>query len=131
MKFVTYLANPEVREAALAVLCSLISAICGVIAQYHRGKRRNTERKLELALSDIAFLYAVVERYGEFLALHDLPKSKNAMYAQARDDGFVWSERFTPGRMASRAGRRGNLGIEIRRMIALYKAGAASNGDAA
>lgn len=131
MQFVTFLANPEVREAALAVLCSVISALCGILAQYHRGKRRSTERKFEVALADIAFLYAVVQRYGEHLAQHDLPMSKNAMYAQAREDGYTWSGRFTPGRVASQAARRGELGVEIRRMIALYRAGATRSEDAA
>ncbi|WP_321935509.1 hypothetical protein [Paraburkholderia sp. J8-2] len=126
-----YLANPEVREAIIAVLGSLVTAGSGLFSRYHRAARRHSERKLDLAIADVAFLLAVEERYGELLEKHGLPNSKRTIRAQARTDGYAWSGKFTPGRVAARNSHNGELGVELRRMMARLESAAEPRREAA
>lgn len=127
MHLASYLADRDIRDTVVTLLGTLLTGMGTFIGRYHRAARVHTEKKLDIAVGDIAFLLAVVQGYGELLDKHGLPNSNRALRAQARADGYTWSGRFTPGRVASRAAHSGEIGVEIRRALARMESAAAQS----
>jgi len=112
--------DPGVQTALVTGALSLASGLVTLVCRYHLSARRRAEEKLRVATRDIAFLLAVERNYGEFLSKHQLPASKTHMRELAREEGLVWSGKFTPGRVAYRDSHNG-LVVQLRRVRAILE----------
>jgi hypothetical protein len=108
--------DPEVLTSAFGLASALVTLIC----RYHLSARRRAEEKLRMATRDIAFLLAVERNYGEFLTQHGFPAGKTHMRELAREEGQVWSGKFTPGRVAYREANNGVM-VQLRRVRAILE----------
>jgi hypothetical protein len=112
--------DPGVQTALITGVFGFASGLCTLVCRYHLSARRRAEEKTRVATQDIAFLLAVERIYGEYLTQHGFPAGKTHMRALAREEGHVWSGKFTPGRVAYRDTHNG-LGVQLRRMRAILE----------
>lgn len=97
---------PELISGVIAAITTLI----GFAARYHRSAQRRKQRQLDMACEDIAFLLSLEAKYVFMLNQRGVemdPNIKVAMRNHVREEGFVFSGRFTPGRVAARKAERG------------------------
>ena len=91
----------SVVSAVGAILSALIAALCATIIGRQIADRRKLQAALQCAVGDIHFLLAVesahCDRHKEFTE----ESFKQRIRQVARDQGFEWSGRYTPGRVRS------------------------------
>lgn len=109
-----------VQTALITGGFGLGSGLVTLVCRYHLSARRRAEEKLRTATRDIAFLLAVERNYGAYLTQHGFPASKTHMRELAREEGQVWSGKFTPGRVAYRESHNG-IGVQLRRVVAILE----------
>jgi hypothetical protein len=83
------------------VLAAAICAICAAIIGKHMAWSKRQREKLELAVSDIAFLLAVEAAHCELHKTVDGASHKARVREEVRVAGYSWSGRFTPSRAHS------------------------------
>lgn len=87
--------SPEVKSALIQAGCVVALALIGLIErQRGRLKRDNTTMA-----GDIAFQLEVEKIHCELHEERGFTSRKNIAREMARDRGFEWSGRFTPGRV--------------------------------
>lgn len=89
----------SIISAAGAVLATTLAAIAASVIGKRFTDRKLLEQKLELTLQDIEYLLKVE---AEHVELHKASGSNNKLKVRqvVRDRGYVWSGKFTPGRLA-------------------------------
>lgn len=97
--------DPAVQAAIVTatggILAALIAALCATVIGRQIAGRRKLQSALQSAVADIQFLLAVesahCDRHKEFTE----ESFKQRIRQVARDQGFEWSGKFTPGRVRS------------------------------
>ena len=96
--------DPAVQAAAISaagsILTSLIASLCALIVSVQVTGRRRQAEKLKAAQADIEFLLTVEQLHCERHQAASGQSFKNTVRKQAKEQGRVWSGKFTPGRMA-------------------------------
>lgn len=86
-------------EGGFNLLATVVAAISAAIIGHQINSRRKLEEDLAAATADIAFLLAVEKEHCN-LHLESLNESRKITVRNlARERGFTWSGRFTPGRV--------------------------------
>lgn len=98
--------DPAVQSSLIGAVGSFVTgimaAVCAAVIGKQIAGRRRLQDKLDVALSDIAFLLKVEELHcAHRQTENDGPSPKLAVRKEVREKfGIVFSGRFTPGRVA-------------------------------
>lgn len=98
--------DPAVQSSLIGAVGSFVTgtmaAICAAVIGKQIAGRRRLQDKLDVALTDIAFLLKVEELHcAHRQSETDGPSPKLAVRKEVREKfGIVFSGRFTPGRVA-------------------------------
>jgi len=97
--------DPAVLAALIESISAFISTVVAAIAASLIGKqfadRKSLERKLHLAIEDIAYLLEVEKIHCERNAKFHKETYKLKSRSDASNKGLFWSGKFTPGRAKS------------------------------
>lgn len=105
MAFAIAINDPAVQSAFIqavgAVLAALIAAVCATIIGRQIANRRKLQASLQDAVADIQFLLAVETAHCDLHKEVSEESFKQRIRQVARDQGYEWSGKFTPGRARS------------------------------
>ena len=94
--------DPVVLAALIQSLGSLLSAVIAAICATVFGKiflnRKRLQAELIVAVEDIAYLLRVEEEHCKIHSIASGSSCKQTIRELARESGFSWSGKFTPGR---------------------------------
>lgn len=97
--------DPGVQASVIASIgtigAAMIAAICAAVIGKRFDNRKKLQEKLVIATGDIAFLLAVEEKHCEIHKVDSEKSYKATVRKEVVERGFVWSGRFTPGRVAN------------------------------
>ncbi|WP_432263366.1 hypothetical protein [Cupriavidus sp. TMH.W2] len=102
----TYLhwSDPAVQAAIISavgsILTSTIAAICAAILGKQIAGRKRLREKLLIAQDDIEFLLLVEQAHCEIHQERGEASRKLNVRKGVKEQGFSWSGKFTPGRVA-------------------------------
>jgi hypothetical protein len=82
-----------------SIVAAGIAGLCAAIIGKQIAGRRKLVEKLEMAQDDIAFLLCVENLHGQLHKDNELSSQKLTVREAARNKGYRWSGRFTPGRV--------------------------------
>lgn len=95
--------DPSVQAALIGAVGSIvtaaIAAICAALVGQQIAGRRRLAEKLVAAQKDIEFLLAVEQQHCEVHQAREGASQKLRIRKAVKDHGFMWSGRFTPGRL--------------------------------
>lgn len=107
MNIVIQLNDPAVQSAIIGAVGSIatgtIAAICAAVIGKQIAGRKRLSDNLMIAQNDIKFLLAVEQAHCEIHQERDGTSNKITVRNDVREDGYEWSGKFTPGRIASRS----------------------------
>lgn len=102
MVFEILYSDPEVQASLItsagSILAALIAGIAAGLIGHQIAGRRRLQQALQLAVSDIHFLLAVEAAHCELHKEMSSESFKQRIRQTARDQGYEWTGRFTPGR---------------------------------
>lgn len=100
------LSNIEIQKTIIAgsfsVLSTVIAAVTASLIGKNIADRRKLQEKLEAAISDIEFLLQVEKIHCDDNRNEHGESNKNRIRQEARNSGFSFSGKFTPGRVRSK-----------------------------
>ena len=99
------ISDPAVQASIISAIGGVVAAAIAAIAAAIIGKQIAGRKKLQAALTDavtdIEFLLAVEQEHCNLHKEVSEESFKQRVRQTARDQGFDWSGRFTPGRVRS------------------------------
>lgn len=94
--------TPEVLSALIIGACAVLASAIAAIAAALIGRRFENQNRLKAdlrkAVRDIEFLLQVEKRHGEIHRLREGQSMVRTVRSQVKQDGYNWSQQFTPGR---------------------------------
>jgi len=94
--------DPQVIAAIVIGICTISASIIAALAAAVIGRRFQNQKQLKAdlrqALSDIEFLLAVEKQHGELHLEESGQSNIRNVRAKVKNQGFEWSQKFTPGR---------------------------------
>lgn len=112
MAFEISFTDPAVQSALIQAVGGILAAVVAAIAAAVIGRQIAGRKRLQVALqasvSDIQFLLAVESAHCEMHKEVSEESFKQRIRQVARDQGFEWSGKFTPGRARAMSILNGN-----------------------